>query len=74
MKSINVITRKAVKLETSLRCRKEDLYENYGQKEVEVLENFVGDIYEYPYTERQTINLIIRNFDNWCMNYTGDKS
>ena len=41
-------------------------YENFGQKEVMALEDKYSD---YRYQKEFDL---IRAFDNWCMNYTGD--
>lgn len=44
------------------KAKKIGLYENFGQTEVRALEDKFG------YT------LAIKNFDNWCMNYTPSNS
>jgi len=68
MKSIKTIESKIKKLKT--RLKKKEIVENFGDKEIRELEDFVGDIYEYQYNDRLTINDIINDFCQWCHNYT----
>jgi len=49
------------------KAKRSGLWENFGQEEVGILENLY---YEYKYKNDGIWNLI-REFDNWCMNYTG---
>jgi hypothetical protein len=47
-------------------------YENFGQKEVRDLEdkyNYLGLCWGTP--EERRLAQLIRDFDDWCMNYTG---
>ena len=59
----------------SLIKRLEDkpIIENFGAKEQYQLNDFIGDIWEYPYFERNTIIQSRASFNNWCMNYEGKK-
>lgn len=41
------------------KLSKKSVYENFGQKEVDYLENKFG------------YSILIKDFENWCMNYTG---
>jgi len=70
MKSIKTIESKIKQLQG--RLKKKLLVENFGDKEQKILEDFVGDIYEYPYAERLIITDRIDDFSQWCMNYTGN--
>ena len=49
------------------KATKNGMYENFGQKEVSILENTYRD-YQY---KNDGVWDKIREFDNWCMNYTG---
>lgn len=69
MRTNSQINKKISQLKTKLRKRQ--IYENFGQKEVKQLEEFIGPIFDYSYDERLRNIGIIRDFDNWCMNYTG---
>ena len=69
MKSIKLIEQKIKQLQTKLKNK--SLAENFGDKEQRILEDFVGDIYEYPYGTRLIIQDRIHDFSEWCMNYTG---
>ena len=67
MKTIKQIEQKVKRLQSRLRgCL---VYENFGEKQVKELEDFIGDIYEYSYEERKYINIIVREFSNWCCNH-----
>jgi len=68
MKSIKTIESKIKKLQT--RLEKKPLIENFGDKEQRELEDFVGDIYEYPYGDRLIIQDRMKDFFEWCINYT----
>lgn len=45
--------------------------ENFGNKELRSLDDFIGNVYQYSYEDRLTINRITDNFFDWCVNYTG---
>lgn len=51
---------------------KKGIYENFGQKEVRHLEDkyHYNDLV-YGNSEQREKAQLIRNFDNWCMVYTG---
>lgn len=49
------------------------IVENFGTKEQYQLNDFIGDIWQYPYFERQTIIQARVSFNEWCMNYEGKK-
>ena len=51
--------------------RKKEVYENFGDKEIRKLENFIGDIYSYSHDDRMEIISITNHFADWCGNYTG---
>ena len=50
------------------KAEKIGLWENFGQEEVRVLEDTYSD---YQYTNLGVWEMI-RAFDEWCMNYTGE--
>jgi hypothetical protein len=68
MKTPNQIRLKLRRLKSQLE--RKPVVENFGQKEVALLEKFIGDVYEFSYDERIENLNIIRDFDDWCMNYT----
>ena len=45
--------------------------ENFGNKEIRELKDFIGTIYDYPYNDRCAIIIIQKCFADWCGNYTG---
>ena len=51
------------------RLKKKPLVENFGDKEIRELEDFIGDIYEYPYGTRLIVQDRIQDFCDWCANY-----
>ena len=53
------------------QLRKKQIKENFGQDKVRKLQDFIGDIYEYPYQDRLDINDMVNSFSNWCANFTG---
>ena len=53
------------------RAIKNGMRENFGQKELRLLEEFIGPVYDYSYDDRLVNIGIIRDFDDWAMNYTG---
>lgn len=69
MKTNPQILKKIAALKTSLKKRQ--IYENFGQKEVRKLEEFIGPVSDYTYYDRLENIKIISDFDNWCLNYTG---
>ena len=69
MKTKTQILKRIAALKTTLK--KKQIYENFGQKEVRKLEEFIGPVYDYPYETRLENISLISAFDDWCMNYTG---
>ena len=53
------------------RLRKQEPRENFGDREVRRLEDYVGAIWDYDYHHRRTIDAIVREFARWCSEYTG---
>ena len=53
------------------RLKKLPICENFGDKEIHRLDNFIGDIYAYPYADRLKILTAHNGFAGWCMTYTG---
>jgi hypothetical protein len=51
------------------KANKQGLYENFGEKEVREIEYKFIDISSYSPNENYKRTLL-RNFNNWCMNYT----
>lgn len=54
-----------------VRLLQQEIKENFGQFEVRKLESEIGNIYDYPYQERQKILTAINQFDSWCYNFDG---
>jgi len=50
------------------KSKKTGIYENFGQTEVNILE----DKYDEDKYSNNGVWNKIRDFDNWCMNYTGE--
>lgn len=50
------------------RASKKGVYENFGQKEL----NFLEEEYSDHQYKNDGIWEAVRSFDNWCMNYTGE--
>ena len=69
MKTLNQILKKSAQLQ--YRFTKKEVRENFGDKDMRILDDFIGDIYGYSYDERLAINEITGNFFNFCVNYTG---
>jgi len=69
MKTISQIKEKASALKRSLAGK--PIVENFGEKQMRALDDYVGDIYDYPYSKRMVIIIITGDFFDWCVNYTG---
>ena len=69
MKTLNQILKKSAQLQ--YRLTKKQVHENFGDKEMRALDDFIDDIYGYSYDERLAINKITENFFDFCVNYTG---
>jgi len=54
------------------QLKKSPVVENFGQKHVRELKNEFPIYAGEDYQERQTIIGMVNEFDNWCMNYTGE--
>lgn len=67
MKSLTQIRKRASTLKSSLR--KKPIRENFGDKEIRKLEDFIGDIYSYSYINRMEIIKITNDLADWCGNY-----
>ena len=59
------------KIQTSLikRAKTKGIWENFGQKEMRALND---EYFSYGYGTKP-IRDMLWAFNNWCMNYTGDK-
>lgn len=69
LKTLNQVDKKIEKLKNELEQQGE-VYENFGDKQIRQLDNYIGDIYGYSYSERLSILTKIKNFVEWCGNYT----
>jgi len=71
MKTRNQISRKKTKLKRRLisMARQKGIWENFGNKEMQELDEFIGDKYQYPYELRLWIETLVSDFFNWCINY-----
>ena len=58
-------------LQLIVKCKKSWIYENFWQKEVHKLKEYVGDIYSYTQDNRTQAQDIIISFNDRCMNYCG---
>jgi hypothetical protein len=64
MRTLNEIVKKVNSLKKQLQNKQ--VYENFGDKQMGKLDDFIGDIYEYDYHRRQSIFEIKEDFFNWC--------
>ena len=62
---------KQLKQRLVMKCQREGIYENFGDKEMRSLSDFIGDIFDYPYDRRKPIYDMEEAFFDWCVNYTG---
>ena len=68
MKTIIQIKQKIKRLQSRLRgC---SVCENFGEKQIKELGDFVGDIFEYSYEERKIVVSLINDFSRFCYNFT----
>jgi len=68
-KSIAQIKRKIELFKTKLSKKK--VRENFGDVEIQLVQKFIGDVYDYPYEMRLEIQAMTNEFFNWCYNFTG---
>ena len=68
-RTIKQIWNKVESLENRLKAKK--ICENFGDKEIRELDNFIGDIYSYDYFDKIEIISIQKVFMDWCANYKG---
>lgn len=61
MKTLKQIEKKSSDFLKSLRNKA--IKENHGQTELRKLKDFIGDIYDYDYSDRQEINNVLKNFE-----------
>ena len=67
----NQLAREIKRIKT--RLSKKRIYENFGQKEVRYLEDKYRTSTVYSsYDERYPLVIMIHQFNNWCMDYTGN--
>jgi hypothetical protein len=71
-RSLNSIQEKVTALKKKLQGR--PVAENFGNREQMVLEDYIGNIYDYLYTERSRIETMRKNFYLWCQTYTGKRN
>ena len=69
MKTLTQIRDKIKKLKTRLDGR--PVRENFGDSEQVELQAYIGDIWDYPYSDRLLIASYTKQFFEWCYNYTG---
>ena len=72
MKSLTDIKGKATSLKKKLFGKA--VIENFGDEEIREIEEYIGDIYSYPYPQRLEIVDVKNNFFDWCINYTGRRN
>jgi hypothetical protein len=61
----------SIKLKLKQQWKNKGGYENYGQKEVRALEDKYSNAKWSQDENDEAIMKAIRQFDEWCMNYTG---
>lgn len=66
---IQDIRRKAETLQRNLSGKR--VYENFGEKEQRVLDEYIGSIYDYDYFDRPVVSGIANDFFEWCSTYNG---
>lgn len=59
-----------VKQSLITKAKKNGIYENFGQKEIDILENQYQD-FCYGNEEQKIIYHLIEEFTEWCWNYEG---
>uniref|UniRef100_A0A6M3LWQ1 Uncharacterized protein n=1 Tax=viral metagenome TaxID=1070528 RepID=A0A6M3LWQ1_9ZZZZ len=62
---------KKIILTLKKKLSKKKVYENFGDKEIRQLQEFVGNAYDYPYEIRLEIQKITNEFSNWCYHFSG---
>lgn len=67
MRTVDQIRKKAGSLKKKLEVK--PIVENFGDKEIRELENFIGYLYGYSYFDRLAINQIQKEFFDWCCNF-----
>ena len=71
MRTFTAICNKIEQLKDNLA--KKEVYEDFGQKEIHELNDFIGDFWSYDNLERLAIMTVQTNFSNWCGTYNGSK-
>ena len=61
---------KTIKNSLRKKVEKNGLYENFGQKEIQKLEDKFINISDYS-NEMNSKRALINNFNNWCMTFEG---
>ena len=67
MRTVAQVRRKADSLKKKLEPK--PIVENFGDKEIRELENFIGNSYNYSYLDRLAIDRIQKEFYSWCCNF-----
>lgn len=52
-----------------IRLDNKPVVENFGEREQNQLNDYIGDVYKYSYDNRLAINTITQSFFKWCCNY-----
>lgn len=68
-KTVQSVQKKVDQLKKKLTGK--PVKENFGEKEEDELNKFIGDIWSYGYSERLKIVRIAGDFFNWRTSYTG---
>ena len=58
----------AIKKKLIAKVKRYGLYENFGQREVRMLEDKYSD-YRYGTYEERNLYKLIEDFNEWCMDY-----
>jgi len=69
LKTEKQITKKIESLKKKL-SKKKAIYENFGDKEQDKLDDFIGNVYDYDSLSRMRVYDLIEDFADWCETYT----
>lgn len=69
MKTLPQIKSKIKSLKRLLSKR--EVRENFGEKEIQKLDDFIDDFWSYPQDVRLQIYTLQQEFAEWCYSYTG---
>jgi len=68
-RSLDSIQEKVTALKKKLQGKPLFVTENFGNREQMILEDYIGNIYDYLYTDRSRIEAMRKDFYLWCQTY-----